>query len=127
MAEIPTPTSGYSAPSAERPLGVTILALLQIIGGILALFGGIALVGVGSIILGPFGAIYGSIVILLALLDLIIGWGLWSMKSWAWMAAIILNIISLIMAIPTYDYLSAIIALIIILYLQQGDIKSRFR
>jgi len=122
MAEIPTPTSGYSAPSAERPLGVTILALLQIIGGLLSLIG-------GSIffIIPFFGWIIGGIIVILALLDLVIGWGLWSMKSWAWMAAIILNIISLIIAIPSFDYISIIIALIIILYLQQGDIKSRFR
>jgi len=122
MAEIPTPTSGYSAPSAERPLGVTILALLQIIGGILSLIGG------SIFFIIPFiGWIIGGIIVILALLDLVIGWGLWSMKSWAWMAAIILNIISLIIAIPTFDYISIIIALIIILYLQQGDIKSRFR
>ena len=122
MAEIPTPTSGYSAPSAERPLGVTILALLQIIGGIFSLIG-------GSIffIIPIIGWIIGGVIVFLALLDLLIGWGLWSMKSWAWMAAIILNIISLIIAIPTFDYISIIIALIIILYLQQGDIKSRFR
>ncbi|MFW9958196.1 MAG: hypothetical protein ACFFCT_08995 [Candidatus Odinarchaeota archaeon] len=122
MAEIPTPTSGYSTPSDSRPLGVTILALLQIIGGMLSILSG------AFIFSFPFfGWIVGVVVVLLALLDLIIGWGLWAMKSWAWMAAIILNIISLIMAIPTFDYLSIIISLIIILYLQQADIKSRFR
>lgn len=122
MAEIPTPTSGYSAPSADRPLGVTILALLQIIGGVLSLLAGSVL-----FLIPFFGWILGGIIVILALLDLVIGWGLWAMKSWAWMAAIILNIISLIMAIPTTDYISIIISLIIILYLQQGDIKSRFR
>ncbi|MDH4215061.1 MAG: hypothetical protein OEV85_14185 [Candidatus Thorarchaeota archaeon] len=122
MAEIQTPTSGYSTPSGSRPLGVTILALLQIIGGMLSL-----LTGAYIFSFPFFGWIVGVVVVLLALLDLIIGWGLWAMKSWAWMAAIILNIISLIMAIPTFDYLSIIISLIIILYLQQADIKSRFR
>ncbi len=122
MAEIPTPTSGYSAPSGDRPLGVTILALLQIIGGLFSLIGG------SIFFIIPFiGWIIGGIIVILALLDLVIGWGLWSMKSWAWMAAIILNIISLIIAIPSFDYISIIISLIIILYLQQADIKSRFR
>ena len=123
MAEIPIPTSGYSAPSGSRPLGVTILALLQIIGGVLSLLGASVF-----FIIPFFGWIVGGIIAILALLDLIIGWGLWSMKSWAWMAAIILNIISIILAIiPPTDYISIIIALIIILYLQQADIKSRFR
>jgi hypothetical protein len=128
MAEIPTPTSGYSAPSGDRPLGVTILALLQIIGGLFALLGG------AVFLIVPFiGWIIGGVIIIIALFDLIIGWGLWSMKSWAWMAAIILNLISLILSLATgytsgsFDWISIIIDLIIILYLQQADIKRRFR
>jgi uncharacterized membrane protein (DUF2068 family) len=128
MAEIPTPTSGYSAPSGARPLGVTILALLQIIGGLLALLGGAVL-----LIIPFIGWIIGGVIIIIALFDLLIGWGLWSMKSWAWMAAIILNLISLILSLATgfttgsFDWIGIIIDLIIILYLQQADIKSRFR
>ena len=38
MAEIPTPTTGYSAPSGDRPLGVTIIAVLQILGGLAGLY-----------------------------------------------------------------------------------------
>ena len=125
MAEIPTPTTGYSAPSGGRPLGVTILAILQILGGLFEIFGGMVF-----FLIPILGWLFGGILLILGVLAVIIGWGLWSMKSWAWMAAIILNILSIIMAIASYpsiDYLSIIIALIIILYLQQKDIKSRFR
>ncbi len=122
MAEIPIPTTGYSAPSGDRPLGVTILAILQILGGFLGLL------AASIFFIVPFwGWIIGGFLAIFALLDVVIGWGLWSMKSWAWMVAIILNIIGIIIGIPTADWLGIIISIIVILYLQQPDIKSRFR
>jgi hypothetical protein len=130
MAEIPTPTTGYSAPSGDRPLGVTILAVLEIIVGLLGLFSGFTLLTLGSLMpfgLGAFAAIIGAVVLFIGILDVIIGWGLWSLKSWAWMVALIVNIINLILNAIQLAWLGAIINLIIILYLQQGDIKSRFR
>ncbi|MFW9770498.1 MAG: hypothetical protein ACFFF9_10830 [Candidatus Thorarchaeota archaeon] len=129
IAEIPTPTAGYSAPSGERPLGVTILAVLEIIAGALGLFGAITLITIGAMIpwLGAFAVIFGVVVLFLALIDLIVGWGLWTLKSWAWMVALIVNIINLILNAVQFAWLGAIINLIIIIYLQQGDIKSRFR
>jgi hypothetical protein len=129
IAEIPTPTAGYSAPSSERPLGVTILAVLEIIVGALGLFSGITILAFGAVIplFGGFMMVLAIIVIFLALIDLIVGWGLWSLKSWAWMVALIVNIINLILNAVQFNLLGAIINLIIIIYLQQGDIKSRFR
>ena len=67
MAEIPTPTTGYSAPSGDRPLGVTILAVLEIIVGLLGLFSGFTLLTLGSLMpfgLGAFAAIIGAVVLL---------------------------------------------------------------
>ncbi len=122
MAEIPTPTTAYAAPPGDRPLGVTILAILQILGGLLAFVGGMVI-----LVLPFFGWLIGPIIIILGIFDLVIGWGLWAMKSWAWMTAIILNIIGIILGIPTQDWFGIIISIIIILYLQQPDIKSRFR
>ncbi|MFW9870010.1 MAG: hypothetical protein ACFFFO_12870 [Candidatus Thorarchaeota archaeon] len=129
MAEIPTPTTGYSAPAGDRPLGVTILAILEILGGLLNLLVAVGLFALGA--LDPFfGIIWlmvGAIMAILALLALVIGWGLWALKSWAWMLALILNIINLILNIFSQGWFGAIINLIIIIYLQQPDIKSRFR
>jgi len=101
---------------------VTILAILQILGGFLGLL------AASIFFIVPFwGWIIGGFLAIFALLDVVIGWGLWSMKSWAWMVAIILNIIGIIIGIPTADWLGIIISIIVILYLQQPDIKSRFR
>ncbi len=129
MAEIPTPTAGYSAPSGERPMGVTILAILQIVGGVLGLVLGIMALMVASL-LGIFGfllVIVAGVATLFAVLGLIVGWGLWSLKSWAWMFALIINIINLVLALLQFDIISMIIPLIIVIYLQQGEIKSTFR
>jgi hypothetical protein len=129
MAEIPTPTSGYSAPSGGRPLGVTIIAILNILGGLFQIFAAyIAMMA--AMLLGPLGFLFviiGGVLLLLGLVSIIIGWGLWSLKSWAWMVALIVNIINLILNIFSAGWISAIINLIIILYLFQGDVKSRFR
>ncbi|TFF94711.1 hypothetical protein EU546_04535, partial [Candidatus Thorarchaeota archaeon] len=97
MAEIPTPTTGYSAPSGDRPLGVTILAVLEWIGGILVLITAIGLIALGAAIplFGALGLIFGVIMLLLALVSFIIGYGLFTLKSWAWMLAIIFNILDI--------------------------------
>ena len=56
MAEIPMSTPDYGGPSGERPLGVTIIAILQLISAIILLVG-----GAGSLMIGlatlPFGFI----------------------------------------------------------------------
>ncbi|MHA1577343.1 MAG: hypothetical protein ACTSU3_08265 [Candidatus Thorarchaeota archaeon] len=124
MAEIPTPTTGYSSPTSDRPLGVTILAILQLLGGILGIFAGIAIVIIIPLLLT---LILGAVLLITGLLGLIVGWGLYTMKSWAWMLAMILNIINIIVAIIGFDLISLIIPVIIVIYLNQPDIKSRFR
>jgi len=124
MAEIPTPTTGYSAPSGDRPLGVTILAILQLLGGVISIFGGLAIVMIFPVI---FTLILGAILLIVGLVGLIVGWGLYTMKSWAWMLAMILNIINIIIAVIGFDLISLIIPVIIVIYLNQPDIKSRFR
>ncbi|NHI87874.1 MAG: hypothetical protein EAX87_00040 [Candidatus Thorarchaeota archaeon] len=133
IAEIPTPTTGYTGSSSDRPLGVTIIVILEVLGALAYLFtGAMAILAgamVGSIIpgLGAFAVAIGAIVLIFGILYLLLAWGLWTLKSWAWMAAVILNIIGLILGILQFNWIGVIISLIIVIYLQQGDIKSRFR
>jgi uncharacterized membrane protein (DUF2068 family) len=133
IAEIPTPTTGYSAPSGERPLGVTIIVILEVLGALAYLFLGAMAVLAGAYAssifpgLGAFAVALGAIVLIFGLLYLLLAWGLWTLKSWAWMAAVILNLIGLILGILQFNWIGVIINLIIVIYLQQGDIKSRFR
>jgi hypothetical protein len=139
MAEIPTPTTGYAAPDKKRPLGVTILAILLILGGVLNL--------AGTPMNLFYGALYAGYYALLAIIDLIIGIALFQMIPWSRMAAIIMQVIGLVLGfimvfwvgsifetiIPGASMFlmvsmipSLIISLIVIIYLMQGSIKAAF-
>ncbi len=126
MAEIPMSQPSYSGPS-ERPLGVTIIAGLQLLSSIVMIFSGYLLVFVGAG-LGFFGLglLFGGIFLIIGLIGFIIGWGLWTLKSWAWMIAFILNLINVIIAVIGFDIVSLIIPLIIVIYLNQGEVKAAF-
>jgi hypothetical protein len=82
----------------QRPLGVTIIAILAIISGLFKLC--LPTLGIaGSSLLfalGPVGAGFGTVGILVSLffglsgiLFLVGGFGLWRMRKWGWWLAII--------------------------------------
>ncbi len=137
MAEIPTPTTGYSAPTKSRPLGVTILAILLILGALLNLVG-------TPVNFAMYGMIYGGYYVLMAVVNLIIGIALFQMIPWSRMAAIIMQLISLILGLVLVFAIgsllgglfitvlliamvpSILISLIVIIYLMQGSIKAAF-
>ena len=99
----------------QRPTGVTILAVLEFIGGALGLLGACGLLGLGALggvagvagsdtaggaaaagALGFLGIGLGIVTLALAIGGIIIGVGLWTLKRWAWNAARILSIISIV-------------------------------
>lgn len=103
----------------QRPTGVTILAVLEFIGGVLGLLGACGLLGLGALggaagiagsggdgsqaaaagVLGVLGIGLGVVTLVLAIVGIIIGVGLWTLKRWAWNAARILAIINIVFAI----------------------------
>lgn len=137
MAEIPTPTTGYSAPAKSRPLGVTILAILLILGAVLNLLG-------TSTNFLVYGFLYGGYYVLMAIINLIIGIALFQMIPWSRMAAIIMQLLSLVIGLVLTFAIgsllgglflsvmliamvpSILISLIVIIYLMQGSIKAAF-
>ncbi|MFW9907539.1 MAG: hypothetical protein ACFFEF_03115 [Candidatus Thorarchaeota archaeon] len=138
MAEIPTPVSAPSGGS--RPLGVSILAILMILGGIFSLIGAPAS-------FGPFGygPIYGVYSLIAGLIGLVLGFSMWQLVPWARKAAIIWYIIGLLMSFVLSLLIgsilgsfgiavmmiamipSIIIDLIIILYLNTSGVKAAFQ
>ena len=84
----------------NRPSGVTILATLIIISGALSLCGGCFLLGFGSIA-GPVGALFGGGQLgasaflsgiswsIGAVISLAAGFGMLSLKTWAWWLGLI--------------------------------------
>lgn len=79
----------------RRPLGVTILAILM---GIQAVF--FVIVGVIAIValafVHPLAGLLASFILILGILSLILVWGLWTLKPWAFWATVALEAISLI-------------------------------
>jgi uncharacterized membrane protein (DUF2068 family) len=112
----------------SRPTGVTIIAILNVIGGIIMLFFGLAFVALGAII--PFvpqselqqqqqnltagdidlsqvppslisGAItaVGGVLVAIGIFSFVVAYGLLKGKRWAWTLTIILSIIIIVVAV----------------------------
>ncbi|MDG6903291.1 MAG: hypothetical protein JRN56_01060 [Nitrososphaerota archaeon] len=82
-----------------RPMGIAILAILEILGGLLILLLGLAVAAVsgtlfsalGLAIPAGIGVAAGGVVVIFGLLGLLVGWGLWTGRGWARILAIILS------------------------------------
>lgn len=140
-----------STASKTRPTGVTVIAILNIISGIIMLIGGVGLAAIGSILptmttldpnaagqmaiaglLGVGGVAVGGILIILGIISFIVAWGLLKGKSWAWSVTVILSIISIVIGIISLvagnfgSIVNIIIAGIIIYYLYRPHVKAFF-
>jgi len=89
----------------KRPLGVSILAILSLLGailfGLIAVVIGIIGVVAGNAILGIFAGIGVVIFFLFAVFNLVKFIGLWTMKPWGWWLIIILSVLSMFSSIGT--------------------------
>ena len=72
----------YTSPPKSRPLGITIIAIVVGIQGIFTLIAGLQFLGTISIVLG--------------VLTLLLAWGLWTLQSWAFWTAVLLEIADII-------------------------------
>lgn len=121
---------------SNRPTGITILALIYGLRGLVAL----AIAAVGGIVLGAvtgatiLGMAIGTLFGLLALIQFIIAGALLMGKSWGRTVVIILSIISLIVGLATVATglgaalaLGIIIDLVIIWYMFRPKVKAYFR
>jgi hypothetical protein len=135
----PLPTPAPAEPPAlptrgERPLGVTILAVIDGIAGVLLLLGAtfwLALGTAGSFVpgAGPFLAVFGALfslfALLFGLLFLGVAWGNWQGMGWAWTLGVILAVIGIIFSLPATLVLVGIVplalnAFLLWYYTQQG-------
>lgn len=121
-------TSTQSKP--KRPLGVTIIAIVAAAGGILSLFGGASvLAGMSS---GPFAL--AIIVIIFGILGLALGAGFFTGAKWAWMAGIMIYVVSIALGIVEVLYpvnfiggiIRTIAGIVIPIYLTRPKPKAFF-
>ena len=117
-----------------RPTGVTILAVLEIISGVIAIAFGVFFGALmGSIGMGMTGNGYGAIMgmiggftVLLGVISFVMAWGLLKGKSWAWTITLILTIISFIFNLPSFNVVGLIINGLILYYLFRPHVKAYF-
>src|SRR3989442_10451349 len=116
----------------QRPVSVTIIAIVAAAGGLLSLFGGASrLAGMGT---GPIELAY--IVIVFGILGLALGAGFFTGTRWAWMAGIIIYTLSIGLGIAEILYggqvgliggiIRTIAGIIIPIYLMRPGPKSFF-
>jgi hypothetical protein len=77
----------------KRPLGITIIAILLFISAVIEIIGGLSsLIGspptgtISDVLLGWFPLILGVI-------ELVLAWGLWTLKPWAYWGTLVVEII----------------------------------
>ena len=98
--------------SQHRPTGITIIAVLMIIGGLILIFTGITPLFLGPLIsidisdypisqLGLLITIGGLVLVGLGIASFIVSWGLLKGKGWARTITLIISIIAIIFAIVT--------------------------
>jgi len=106
----------------HRPLGVTIIAVLNVIVGIVAISAGIPALIVGICI----------VLIIIGIANLVMAYGLWKGKRWAWTITLILSgigIISSAVSIASGNpgaIIGIILYAIIIYYLYRPNVKAFF-
>jgi len=133
----------------NRPQSVTVLAILQLISGVFSLldglfillfagiFGGLGAVGFGAKVgnvIGGFIAIFAAISFILGLLSLLLAWGLFQLKKWAWTGTLIVHLIATLAQIAkmfgsggtAVNFLTLGFAVASIYYLLRPDVKQAF-
>ncbi len=136
-------------PKPKRPTGVTVLAILEILGGLAGLGGGAVLIGVAALVSSAdFATLYpqlsgiggvstilyalGALVLIFGILGLILGVGFLGGKGWAWTLGIVVGILNIVLsvvqtAIGFYSSIVGIIfPIIIIYYLMRPHVKAFF-
>jgi uncharacterized membrane protein (DUF2068 family) len=117
-----------------KPTGVVILAILQLISALLVLYGSVIvlmlLLPLG--IFAIFGAIASLLLLIVGIIGLILFYGLWTLKSWAWFWALIANLLSLALGLfgnlaDITNLISIAVSAIIVVYLLMPGIRDHFR
>lgn len=131
----------------SRPQSVTVLAILQLISGILGLIQGLFVLssagffgaldaasggsGLGAAI-AYFIGISAVVSLILGIISLVLAWGLFWLKSWAWMGTSIACAIAIfsefarIFRFGGINFLTVGLAVASVYYVMRSDVKRAF-
>ncbi|SRR5579875_855562 len=102
--------------SMHRPAGITILAILAGLAGLVSIG-----LGVGASFFG-----FGSFFVLIGLIELGVAFGFWTGAPWGWWLGIIGAVLDII-SILSLNVLGLIIGIVILYYLTRPHVKAWFR
>ncbi|HIP74470.1 MAG TPA: hypothetical protein EYH14_02370 [Euryarchaeota archaeon] len=121
--------------TVERPLGVTILAIYNFIVGANMLLVGIVGLAVNPLVTTLFieydlaqnSNLFAAVITTLVygLVLVVVSWGLWTGKAWAWWLEVAISVLSLLSAFKP-DLLSALSGAIVLWYLSRPHVKEYF-
>ena len=124
----------------QRPTGITVMAVFSAIGGVFGLLASLALLGLGAAVsttsgLGGLAFVAGIIILAYSVLSLVLAYGFWTLKPWAWPLGIGVQVLGIIQAVLQFmnnssNVISLVISLaiagVILWYLYQPHVKSAF-
>ena len=124
----------------QRPTGITVMAVLSAIGGVFGLLASLALLGLGAAAtatggLGGLAFLAGIIILAYSILSLVLAYGFWTLKPWAWPLGIGVQVLGIIQAVLQFmnnstNVVSLVISLaiagVILWYLYQPHVKAAF-
>lgn len=117
---------------SEKPTGVLILAILQLISAISWLLVGALAFMAGALLLPILGMLLAFFPLIIGIIGLILFYGLYTLKGWAWFWALIINLLGLILGLfgnltDIMNLISLAISAIIVIYLLMPATRSAFR
>jgi hypothetical protein len=115
-----------------KPTGVLILAILQLISAISWLALGALAFMAGAMLLPIFGMLLAFFPLIIGIIGLILFYGLYTLKGWAWLWALIINLLGVILGVlgnltDIVNLLSLAVSLIIVIYLLIPSTRAAFR
>ena len=117
-----------SMQNKNRPFGVTLIAILAVLGGLGSLFSGFAILAVIPIL----GLIFGGLLIIIGLAYFAVAYGLWKGLNWAWTITLIVSALGIIVGLASLvvgnigAIFHVIVNGIVIYYLYRPNVKAYF-
>ena len=115
--------------AGSRPLGVTVIAVLALIAGLLGALASLTVFGLG----GGVAAFSGTVTLVVAVVLLVMAYGLWMLRSWSWRLAAVMAVVNFLWELARFlfrgaDPLNLLVAVVFgaiwIYYLNLTSVRS---
>ena len=123
----------------NRPLGVSVLGALALIEGVLALLAAVQLFAgtpatnlTGGEVVGMTAELFGVLSVLVGATGLVLSWGMWTGKGWAWVLGVITQAVGVTsgaieVAMGVWSSaMGVLVSLYVLWYLWRPDVKFYF-